>query len=94
MNTLPQVLPTVTVTAVSPLCLLDAKTPDELWLDGFQMFADCVRTGDYLSAEELAAMTPGERRGYNDAISAADYAETSAYLYNTNAYGDATMGGW
>jgi hypothetical protein len=90
MSIVPQVLPTVTVTAVSPLCLLEARTPDELWLDGFNQYADDVRIGDYLSAEELAAMTPGERKGYNDAIASADYAEWSAYSVSTNSFGDRT----
>jgi hypothetical protein len=66
------------------------RTPEEQWFDGFHQYADDVRSGDYCTTEELAAMTPQERKGYRDAISAADYAEWSAYRESTNSFGDRT----
>lgn len=88
---LPQLtVPVVTVTVISPLRIIDVRTPDQQWFDGFHQFSDCVRDGDWLDDGELAAMTPQERKGYRDAIASADYAETSAYLVNHNAYGDRT----
>lgn len=94
MNTLPQLAPdilrAITITVVSPLQVFDARTPDEQWFAGFNQYADDCRSGDYCSAEELAAMTSTERKGYNDAISAADYAEWSAYRESTNVFCDRT----
>ncbi len=81
------------VITVSPLQIIEVRTADEQWFDGFNQYADCVRDGDYLSAEEIDAMTPVERKGYRNAISAADYAEWSAYHESTNAYGDSTEWG-
>jgi hypothetical protein len=88
---LPQLtLPVVTVTVISPLQVMDARTPDQQWFDGFHQYSDDVRSGDFCSAEELAAMTPQERKGYRDAISAADYAEWSAYREGRNSFCDRT----
>jgi hypothetical protein len=78
------------VTVISPLQVLDARTPDQQWFDGFNQYADCMRDGDWLDVGELAVMTPQERKGYNDAISAADYAEWSEYMVNTNSFCDLT----
>jgi hypothetical protein len=75
------------------LQIFDVRTVDEQWFDGFHQYADCMRDGEYLSAEEIDAMTPTERRGYHDAIEAADYAEWSAFHESTNAYGDSTEQG-
>lgn len=75
---------------ISPLQVFEARTADQQWFAGFNQYSDDVRTGDYCSAEELAAMTPQERKGYRDAMDAESYAETSAYLISTNAYGDRT----
>jgi hypothetical protein len=96
MSSLPQTSSTVavqSVTTVSPLQIFDVRTVDEQWFAGFNQYADCMRDGEYLSAEEFDAMTPVERKGYRDAISAADYAEWSAYHESTNAYGDLCQGG-
>lgn len=83
-----------TVATISPLQVIDARTPDQLWFDGFNQYADCVRDGDYLTAEELAAMTPKERQGYSDAISSHDYAEFVEWRESSNSFGDYTMGGY
>jgi hypothetical protein len=88
MSIVSQATPVQTVTAVSPLQIFAARTVEEMWFDGFQQFAACLRDGDYLSKEELAAMTPAERKGYQNGLDSHDYAETNAYLNNTNSYGD------
>jgi hypothetical protein len=66
------------------------RTARQQYEDGFSMFCDCDRTGDYLSPGELAALTESEMKGYNAAIRAKDDAEHTSYLSNTNAYGDRT----
>ena len=58
----------------------DNRTEREQYRAGFDQFCDCDRTGDYLSAGELAALTPAEMRGYNAAIRAKDAATFAAYV--------------
>jgi len=82
MNTV--IVPEVVVSSVSTL---PEKT---LYWQGYDQYIDCSRDGDWLSAEELAAMTPEEKRGYEAAGRHAADTETYAYLANTNAYGDRT----
>jgi hypothetical protein len=57
----------------------DTRTHTQQYWDGFEMFCEVDRSGDYLTAGELAALTPDEMRGYNSAIRAKDEATYSAY---------------
>ena len=69
---------------------VDTRTKQQQYEDGFNMFCDVDRTGDYLSAGELASLTESEMRGYNHAIRAKDDFEYDAFRFNVNSYGDLT----
>jgi hypothetical protein len=69
---------------------VDARSRQQQYEDGFNQFCDCDRTGDYLTAGELAALTEPEMKGYNDAIRAKDAAEYDSYRDNVNSFGDLT----
>lgn len=75
---------------IDPKDEIDTRSPQEQYWDGFLTFCDCDLSGDYLTAGELAALTPHEMRGYNTAIRAADDAEYAAYRGNKNCYLDLT----
>lgn len=79
MNTI--ILPEVVVTAIPE------KQP--YWV-GYDMYVECALAHDFLSAEEFAAMTPEEKRGYEAAGRHQADTETYAYVSNRNAYGDLT----
>lgn len=57
----------------------DTRTRTQQYWDGFATFCECDRSGEYLSAGELAALTPAEMRGYNAAVRAKDEAATPHY---------------
>ena len=90
MNT--NILPRITV--ASPTVEQDGRSHRQQYEEGFAQYADDVRSGDYLSAEEFACMTSHEQRGYRDAINAADYADFCQWREVRNSFGDATMGNW
>jgi hypothetical protein len=69
---------------------IDTRSPAEQYWSGFMTFIECDAAKDYLSAGELAALTPAEMAGYNGAILAADASEFAAYLANRNSFGDLT----
>jgi len=86
-------IPQVAVTpTVAPSPNVPAK---QLYWQGYDQYVECFYSGDWLSAGELAAMTPEERRGYEAAARHQADTETEAYLIslNTNAWGDLTQGG-
>lgn len=68
----------------------------QLYWQGYDMYVECAINGDWLTTDELAAMTQEERRGYETAARHQADADTEAYLVslNTNAFGDYTQGAW
>jgi hypothetical protein len=62
---------------------------DEFWA-GFATFVECDLNGEYLSASELAALSPNEMRGWNAAIEAKDAATYAEYRSNRNSFSDLT----
>ena len=62
----------------------------QLYWQGYDMYTECFFSGDFLSAEEYAAMTPAARRGYDAAARHQADTATDVYLSNRNAYGDLT----
>jgi hypothetical protein len=75
------ILPDFVVTAI--------PTKQPYW-QGYDQYLDCATSGDWLSPEEYASMTPEEKRGYEAAGRHAADTETYAYLSNRNSFGDLT----
>lgn len=78
-------------TAILTPAVKTSNVPEKtLYWQGYDQYIACSFSRDWLSAEEYAAMTPEEKRGYEAAARHQADMETDIYLGNRNSFGDLT----
>lgn len=78
---------------VTPDAVITRTARQQYW-DGFDLYCEGHRSGNWPDASELAALTDAERKGYNAAADAQAEAEYAEYRHNVNSYGDCTEWGF
>jgi len=74
----------------APTIEVHPRTARAQYWDGFDLYVRCHFTGEWPNADEIAAQTSAELKGYNAAADAQAEAEYAEYRGNVNAYGDLT----